>query len=165
MADFGLSMRLSDLNKNSISQAGTSRYMSPELLDRYADIKDVQSFISIDIYALSLVLWEVLNRTAIDSSFKPGKNSNSMKFSKIFSGHSEYKPPYAHLVNDQPTKEMMRSIVMRYRPEIREPLHRHPATKEIIQIITEGWDKDPESRLPASIMVARLKKIIQKQGY
>ena len=48
--------------------------MSPELLDRYADIKDVQSFISIDIYALSLVLWEVLNRTAIDSSFKPGKN-------------------------------------------------------------------------------------------
>ena len=73
MADFGLSMRLSDLNKNSISQAGTSRYMSPELLDRYADIKDVQSFISIDIYALSLVLWEVLNRTAIDSSFKPGK--------------------------------------------------------------------------------------------
>ena len=74
----------------------------------------------------------------------------------------EYKPPYAHLVNDQPTKEMMRSIVMRYRPEIREPLHRHPATKEIIQIITEGWDKDPESRLPASIMVARLKKIIQK---
>lgn len=54
---------------------------------------------------------------------------------------------------------------MRYRPEIREPLHRHPATKEIIQIITEGWDKDPESRLPASIMVARLKKIIQKQGY
>jgi len=148
LADFGLSMRLSDLNKNSISQAGTSRYMSPELLDRYADIKDVQSFISIDIYALSLVLWEVLNRTAIDSSFKP-----------------EYKPPYAHLVNDQPTKEMMRSIVMRYRPEIREPLHRHPATKEIIQIITEGWDKDPESRLPASIMVGRLKKIIQKQGY
>ena len=67
-------MRLSDLNKNSISQAGTSRYMSPELLDRYADIKDVQSFISIDIYALSLVLWEVLNRTAIDSSFKPGRN-------------------------------------------------------------------------------------------
>ena len=52
--------------------------MSPELLDRYADIKDVQSFISIDIYALSLVLWEVLNRTAIDSSFKPGKNFHQL---------------------------------------------------------------------------------------
>ena len=31
LADFGLSMRLSDeINKNAISQAGTSRYMSPE---------------------------------------------------------------------------------------------------------------------------------------
>ena len=55
--------------------------MSPELLDRYADIKDVQSFISIDIYALSLVLWEVLNRTAIDSSFKPG---TKFEFYEIF---------------------------------------------------------------------------------
>ena len=43
LADFGLSMRLSDeMNRNSIVQAGTSRYMSPELLDRYADIYNIQ---------------------------------------------------------------------------------------------------------------------------
>ena len=42
-----------------------------QLLDRYADIRDIQSFVSIDIYALSLVLWEVLNRTAVDA-YRPG---------------------------------------------------------------------------------------------
>ena len=77
MADFGLSIRLTeDLTKKSITQAGTSRYMSPEILDRYADINNIQSFLSIDVYALSLVLWEILNRTSLNETHKPGKLRN-----------------------------------------------------------------------------------------
>ena len=76
--------------------------------------------------------------------------------------NSEYKPPYAHLVNDQPSKEMMRSIVTRYRPEIRDSLRRNEAMTDLIQIITEGWDKDPESRLMATTMVKRLKNLMNR---
>ena len=74
LADFGLSIRLTDdITKKSICQAGTSRYMSPEILDRYANINNIQSFLSIDIYALSLVLWEILNRTSLNDNHKPGE--------------------------------------------------------------------------------------------
>ena len=58
-------MRLSaDMSKTyaSVGQAGTSRYMSPELLDRYADIGRPESYKQVDIYSLSLVLWEILNK-------------------------------------------------------------------------------------------------------
>ena len=61
-----------DITKKGICQAGTSRYMSPEILDRYANINNIQSFLSIDIYALSLVLWEILNRTSLNETHKPG---------------------------------------------------------------------------------------------
>ena len=47
MADFGLSMRLTrDMSQTyaSVGQAGTSRYMSPELLDRYSDIDKPEAY-------------------------------------------------------------------------------------------------------------------------
>ena len=90
LADFGLSMRLSgDMSKTypSVGQAGTSRYMSPELLDRYSDIGKPEAYKQVDIYALALVLWEILNKTNLpELSFTPGKNkiSKFCKFSNIF---------------------------------------------------------------------------------
>lgn len=54
--------------------SGTSRYMSPELLDRYSDLSNPESFKQVDLYALSLVLWEILNRTTLSQMDKaPGK--------------------------------------------------------------------------------------------
>ena len=92
LADFGLSMRLSSdmySSSQSIGQAGnlfflflqeihyvswTSRYMSPELLDRYSDLSNPESFKQVDLYALSLVIWEILNRTTLSEMDKaPGK--------------------------------------------------------------------------------------------
>ena len=54
--------------------SGTSRYMSPELLDRYSDLSNPESFKQVDLYALSLVIWEILNRTTLSEMDKaPGK--------------------------------------------------------------------------------------------
>ena len=76
---------------------------------------------------------------------------------------SEYVAPYAHLVNDQPSKEMMRSIVSRYRPEVRECYSRDDHAIELVRIITLGWDKDPEARISAASMVNRLKNLINRR--
>ena len=59
----------------------------------------------------------------------------------------------------------MRSIVTRYRPEIRENLRKNPVMIDLIEIVVEGWDKDPESRLMATTMVKRLKNLMNKNGF
>lgn len=48
-----------------IQQCGTIRYMSPEALEARVNLLDIQSFKQIDIYAFSLVMWEVLSRCCV----------------------------------------------------------------------------------------------------
>ena len=43
-------------------QVGTYRYMAPEVLDARVNLHNTQAFKQIDIYALSLVMWEVVWR-------------------------------------------------------------------------------------------------------
>ena len=43
---------------------GTQRYMAPELLVGAAEL-DVSHFKAIDVYAMSLVIWEILSRTRV----------------------------------------------------------------------------------------------------
>lgn len=42
-------------------KVGTKRYMAPEVLQG-AIAFQVESFLNIDVYALALVLWELLSR-------------------------------------------------------------------------------------------------------
>ncbi len=41
------------------------RYMSPEALEARVNLMDLQSFKQIDIYAFSLVMWEVMSRCCV----------------------------------------------------------------------------------------------------
>ena len=43
-------------------QVGTFRYMAPEVLDARVNLQSPQAFTQIDIYALALVMWEVIWR-------------------------------------------------------------------------------------------------------
>ena len=44
-------------------QVGTVRYMAPEILDCAVNLRDCESSLKqIDMYAFSLVLWELLTR-------------------------------------------------------------------------------------------------------
>ena len=50
-------------------QVGTKRYMAPEVLDGAIAFQR-ESFMRIDVYALSLVMWEMVSRcTATDCKF------------------------------------------------------------------------------------------------
>ena len=39
--------------------------MAPEALDARVNLQDLQSFKQIDVYALALVMWEVMSRTCV----------------------------------------------------------------------------------------------------
>ena len=41
---------------------GTYRYMAPEALDARVNLRDIESFKQIDVYALALVIWEIIRR-------------------------------------------------------------------------------------------------------
>ena len=52
-------------------QAGTQRYMAPELLDKTLDLQDWGTALRrADVYSLALLLWEILSRCA---DLYPGK--------------------------------------------------------------------------------------------
>lgn len=54
-------------------QAGTQRYMAPELLDKTLDLQDWGTALQrADVYSLALLLWEILSRC---SDLRPGKVS------------------------------------------------------------------------------------------
>lgn len=56
-----------------ILQAGTQRYMAPELLDKTLDLQDWGTALQrADVYSLALLLWEILSRC---SDLRPGKVS------------------------------------------------------------------------------------------
>lgn len=53
-------------------QAGTQRYMAPELLDKTLDLQDWgMALRRADIYSLALLLWEILSRCP---DLRPGKD-------------------------------------------------------------------------------------------
>ncbi|CAI9604832.1 unnamed protein product [Staurois parvus] len=66
LCDFGIALRLDpsltvDDFANS-GQVGTARYMAPEVLESRVNLEDLESFKQMDVYSLSLVLWEVASR-------------------------------------------------------------------------------------------------------
>ena len=70
----------------------------------------------------------------------------------------EYSAPYSNLVPDNPSKDIMRSVVVskELRPNMKEKWYKNKTSKVFISIIEESWDKDPESRLMASAMISRI---------
>ena len=72
IADFGLSVTYEstkkavdtgELQADNI-RVGTKRYMAPEVLDGSMAIEDFESYKRADVYALSLVLWEIMRRVS-----------------------------------------------------------------------------------------------------
>ncbi len=63
IADFGLALRFEPHQSvgDAHGQVGTRRYMAPEVLEGAINFSR-DAFLRIDVYALGLVLWEVLSR-------------------------------------------------------------------------------------------------------
>lgn len=72
-------------------QAGTQRYMAPELLDKTLDLQDWGTALRrADVYSLALLLWEILSRCP---DLWPGKDGNDSPLSSSIPHPSISDPP------------------------------------------------------------------------
>ncbi|NWY98791.1 AMHR2 protein, partial [Loxia curvirostra] len=69
IGDFGLALALPPLapvpphSGPGVAQAGTQRYLAPEILDESLDLRAWgRALRQADVYALALLLWEILSR-------------------------------------------------------------------------------------------------------
>lgn len=98
--------------------------MAPEALDARVNLRDIESFKQIDVYALALVLWEVCSRCQVteDSKFILQRevvfilNLNYLNSVPV----PPYQSPYFSIVGERPTIELMKHVVVvdKTRPEI-----------------------------------------------
>lgn len=106
IGDLGMAVRY---NSNSgivdvpaNSRVGTRRYLAPELLENRLNLMDFEAVKATDIYALGLVLWEILRRTcfvhpnqtaAIDPNFSYSMEKQTSPTTNILTAEKESSEP------------------------------------------------------------------------
>ena len=147
IGDLGLAVRHNS-SSNSLDlplncKVGTKRYLAPEVLDGSIIESDFESFKQGDIYALGLVMWEVVYRIQRSPSIGPS-----------------YQPPYWDLVGVDPSLDEMRKVVCldMMRPEVPGEWEQSEPHQSLGRHMSECWYTDPAARLTA----LRVKKSLQK---
>ncbi|XP_047642708.1 anti-Muellerian hormone type-2 receptor isoform X1 [Phacochoerus africanus] len=136
----------------AIMEAGTQRYMAPELLDKTLDLQDWGTALRrADVYSLALLLWEILSRCADlypDSSPPP------------------FQLAYEAELGSSPTTCELWTLAVeeRRRPHV-------PSTWSCFatdpgglrELLEDCWDADPEARLTAACVQQRLATLTHPQ--
>lgn len=150
VADFGLAYIFYPDQPVSTKhgQIGTRRYMAPEILGGSIGFT-ADAFIKIDMYAVSLVMWELISRCVISDSIRPTE---------------PYMLPFEREAGPMPTTETMQKIVCleHKRPILKEEWRYNPETELFCKSIEESWDNDPEARSSAANIYERVKKMLSK---
>ncbi|KAK5860549.1 hypothetical protein PBY51_022014 [Eleginops maclovinus] len=149
IADFGLALKFEAGTSpgDTHGQVGTRRYMAPEVLEGAINFQR-DSFLRIDMYAVGLVLWELVSRCkAADGPL------------------DEYMLPFEEEVGQHPSLEDMQDMVVhkKLRPTLRESWQKHPGLSALCETMEELWDPDAEARLSAGCVEERLLQI-QRQA-
>uniref|UniRef100_A0A1I7X573 Serine/threonine-protein kinase receptor n=1 Tax=Heterorhabditis bacteriophora TaxID=37862 RepID=A0A1I7X573_HETBA len=158
IADFGLAAKFlkQQIDDQATGQVGTRRYMAPEVLEGATEFT-VAAFRQIDVYAISLVMWEVLSRTETNLNDKV----------------EDYRVPFDEFFKHPdtcPTLGEMRDIVVtqKKRPTFRRSLLENPITRQVCQTIEEMWDTMADGRITASCALERMKVLLSgedSEGY
>ncbi|KAK2489367.1 hypothetical protein MC885_013354 [Smutsia gigantea] len=136
----------------AIMEAGTQRYMAPELLDKTLDLQDWGTALRrADVYSLALLLWEILSRCldlCPDSRPPP------------------FQMAYEAELGNTPTSCELWTLAVeeRRRPYI-------PSTwccfttdpGGLRELLEDCWDADPEARLTAECVQQRLAALAHPQ--
>lgn len=151
LSDLGLALELNpnmkQLDLANTGQVGTYRYMSPEALDAHVNLSSMESFKQIDVYALSLVMWEVLSRCYTEGVTP-----------------QDYQMPYQDRVGDRPTLDAMKEAVVfeQRRPAIPQTWKSNKNFSILADTIESCWDSDPVARLTVDCVLMRVENVQEK---
>ncbi|KAJ1350466.1 hypothetical protein KIN20_006262 [Parelaphostrongylus tenuis] len=138
IADFGLAAVFNSpqIDEQVTGQVGTFRYMSPEVLEGATEFT-IPAFQRIDVYAMALVMWEVLSRSSLDVDDVD---------------IPDYKQPFEDMTSPYPSLGEMRDVVVnrKRRPEFRSAITTHPVGGEIEFTIRDMWHTIADGRITAS---------------
>uniref|UniRef100_A0A3Q2P315 Serine/threonine-protein kinase receptor n=1 Tax=Fundulus heteroclitus TaxID=8078 RepID=A0A3Q2P315_FUNHE len=145
IADFGLAVcfQPGEPPGETHGQVGTRRYMAPEVLEGAINFQR-DAFLRIDMYAVGLVLWEVVSRCrAADGPL------------------DQYLLPFEEEVGQHPSLEDLQEVVVhkKMRPAIKELWLKHSGLAQICETVEECWDHDAEARLSAGCVEERISQI------
>ncbi|XP_068199561.1 activin receptor type-2B-like isoform X3 [Antennarius striatus] len=121
-------------------QVGTRRYMAPEVLEGAINFQR-DAFLRIDMYAVGLVLWELVSRCkAVDGPV------------------GEYMLPFEEEVGQHPSLEDLQEVVVhkKMRPAFKDLWLKHSGLAQICETVEECWDHDAEARLSAGCVEERI---------
>ncbi|KAJ8937298.1 hypothetical protein NQ314_011937, partial [Rhamnusium bicolor] len=151
ICDLGLAVIPRRAENKSISEAGTLRYMAPEVLEGAVNLRDCESALKqIDVYALGLVLWELGSRCTDMQNAEP---------------HA-YSPPFSKEAGENPTLEQMQTLVSRrkVRPLWPASWKDTSAARLLCETAEDCWDQDAEARLTSLCVVERLLELPTLKG-
>ncbi len=149
LSDFGLAKILPTiLTPNDFIQIGTYRYMAPELLE-LAITHTSDALCKVDIYALGLVMWEIVTQCY------------------DYSSTVDYQLPYEEYIQSNETNEnkildTLHRVVVNER---KRPVINRTATinsdkiSNVLTLIEDCWKHEPDSRVNARPALYRLRRL------
>nr|XP_032802298.1 activin receptor type-2B-like isoform X2 [Petromyzon marinus] len=142
VADLGLAVKFEPGKPpgDMHGQVGTRRYMAPEVLEGAINFQR-DAFLRIDMYAVGLVMWELVSRcTVADGPV------------------GDYRMPFEDEAGQHPSLEDMQEVVVnkKQRPALRDCWRKHPGLSQLCETVEECWDHDAEARLSAGCVVERV---------
>uniref|UniRef100_A0A8C1QXC0 Serine/threonine-protein kinase receptor n=1 Tax=Cyprinus carpio TaxID=7962 RepID=A0A8C1QXC0_CYPCA len=145
LGDFGLAVRFEPGKPpgDTHGQVGTRRYMAPEVLEGAINFQR-DAFLRIDMYAVGLVLWELVSRCkAVDGPV------------------DEYMLPFEEEIGQHPSLEDLQDLVVhkKMRPVFKDFWLKHSGLAQMCETIEECWDHDAEARLSAGCVEERISQI------
>uniref|UniRef100_A0A671NST9 Serine/threonine-protein kinase receptor n=1 Tax=Sinocyclocheilus anshuiensis TaxID=1608454 RepID=A0A671NST9_9TELE len=145
LGDLGLAVRFEPGKPpgDTHGQVGTWRYMAPEVLEGAINFQR-DAFLRIDMYAVGLVLWELVSRCkAADGPV------------------DEYMLPFEEEIGQHPSLEDLQDLVVhkKMRPAFKDCWLKHSGLAQLCETIEECWDHDAEARLSAGCVEERISQI------
>lgn len=151
ICDLGLAVVPRRTENHSLSEAGTLRYMAPEVLEGAVNLRDCESALKqIDVYSLGLVLWELGTRCTDMQVCEP----------------QPYAPPFYKEVGENPSLEQMQALVSRRkaRPLWPQSWRDTAAARLLCETAEDCWDQDAEARLTSLCVEERLLELPTLRG-
>ncbi|KAL5111168.1 Activin receptor type-2A [Taenia crassiceps] len=157
ISDLGLATRLETGRGfgDAHLQVGTARYMAPEVLDGAIQFTR-DAFLRIDVYALGLVIWELMTRAHGPGAAPPDDNAPSRL--------PPYMAPFEAEVGPIPTMEKLQHYVakLKNRPRPCSWWERDQAFMQLWETVQDSWDHDAEARITAGCIAGRIQNLSQR---